>query len=456
MKHEFLIRNGSPRLIILFAGWGMDSRPFGCLQPAGGYDLAVVWDYRTLQLEADLSGYGEVCIVAWSYGVSMASIWLDNHRELPVTRRVAVCGTLYPVDESRGIPEAVFRATMENLNDTTLRKFYQRMVGGRKAFDEFKSVMPLRDVAELREELESIERYASEAGERNIHHWDTVIVSDTDYVIPTANQLKGWEGHRGVRVVAGSHYPDFGQILQLPVCKEDVSRSFAASMATYEENASVQHKIARRLSEIWGETGFVGGNGDVVEFGAGTGLFTREYIRFVRPHSLRLMDIARMPDSLPGEKIVGDAEIAIRMIADESVDAIVTASTVQWFNSIGRFLKECGRVLRPGGMVVMSTFGPDNYKELSHIIRPGVNYTSADELKALVPDGIEILALESESIVLGFESARELVEHMRLTGVTGSGMTGSARTAGALGVMRENIRSLTYNPVYMLLLKRPD
>lgn len=451
MKHRFIKDSGASRLVVLFAGWGMDSKPFADLSTPAGYDLAVVWNYRNLDLDADLTRYSEICVVAWSYGVSMASIWLGRNRRLPVTRRVAVCGTLYPVDAERGIPEAVFRATLDNLTEASLQKFYQRMVGGRKAYEEFRSRMPERDIEGLKEELRSIEQHAAQNPEGESAAWDSVYVAEKDYIIPTSNQLKAWEGHPGLRVVEGSHYIDFKEIVSRPVCKEDVSRRFAASVATYDANATVQQRIAARLAEVWQSFGWAGGDGDVIEIGAGTGVFTREYIKSVTPKFLLLMDIAAIPDSLPGEKRVCDAETEMMRLESDSADAIVTASTVQWFNSPGRFLEECARVLRPGGVVVMSTFGPENYREISRYAGSAANYISGEMLRKIVPEGmtVEYMADEMESISFG--GAKELAMHMKSTGVTGSGLADGARVAGIRGIIRENISEITYNPVYAVL-----
>ncbi|MDE6431098.1 MAG: hypothetical protein K2K65_08015, partial [Duncaniella sp.] len=42
------------RIILLFAGWGMDEKPFADLS-AGGYRLAVVWDYRDTAFPTELA-----------------------------------------------------------------------------------------------------------------------------------------------------------------------------------------------------------------------------------------------------------------------------------------------------------------------------------------------------------------------------------------------------------------
>ena len=47
MKHKFVKREGSRRLLLIFAGWGTDSRQYAHVGRPG-YDTLVVWDYRDL------------------------------------------------------------------------------------------------------------------------------------------------------------------------------------------------------------------------------------------------------------------------------------------------------------------------------------------------------------------------------------------------------------------------
>ena len=66
---------GNRRLLLLYAGWAMDSRPFSSLSYPG-YDVAVVWDYTDLESPLPISDdYCEICLIAWSYGVYAGDTW---------------------------------------------------------------------------------------------------------------------------------------------------------------------------------------------------------------------------------------------------------------------------------------------------------------------------------------------------------------------------------------------
>lgn len=154
MKYEVVSSTGSDRLILFFAGWGMDSTPFTGLNRAG-YDVAVVWDYRTTAIDWSFTaGYVEICIVAWSFGVYASAI--STHGiDGKVTRRIAVNGTLYPCDRLLGIPPAIFEGTLTGLNERNMAKFYRRMCGSATAYTQFGSQLPKRDIDGLRDELET-------------------------------------------------------------------------------------------------------------------------------------------------------------------------------------------------------------------------------------------------------------------------------------------------------------
>ena len=68
-------------------------------------------------------------------GVWAASMVLRD-MDLPICERVALNGTVTPVDDLKGIPQQVFEGTLEGLNEVALEKF-------------------IRDVFEKKENLET-------------------------------------------------------------------------------------------------------------------------------------------------------------------------------------------------------------------------------------------------------------------------------------------------------------
>ena len=89
-------------------------------------------DYRNLTFDADLSAYQSVTLVAWSLGVWVAEQLFADESSVHWERKIAINGTGYPVHDTEGIPEAIFRGTLENLTPDGIRRFNRRMCGGKE------------------------------------------------------------------------------------------------------------------------------------------------------------------------------------------------------------------------------------------------------------------------------------------------------------------------------------
>ncbi|MDR2680919.1 MAG: DUF452 family protein [Tannerella sp.] len=192
------------RLLLFFAGWGMDEHPFMEYLPADR-DCMVCYDYRSLAFDdSQLTPYEDIRVVAWSVGVWAASRILTD-RHLPVTESIAVNGTLWPADDERGIATAVFRGTMEGLNEKTLHKFRRRMCGSKEALERFTEHAPRRTADDLREELEQIAELSAEPYLPSFT-WDKIYIGLYDKIFLPANQRKAWEGGNIIPVEC-EHYP---------------------------------------------------------------------------------------------------------------------------------------------------------------------------------------------------------------------------------------------------------
>ena len=462
MKHELVYRGsgeGASRLILFFAGWGMDSRPFGGLR-RDGYDVMVVWDYRTLDFDQlPLSGYGEIYVFGWSFGVIAAAEFIHSYRErLHVTRCVAISGTLCPVDDERGIPESIFKGTLEGLDESSLSRFYRRMCGGAAGYKAFSEVAPRRDIEELKDELRAIAARGEYPAGGEPQLFDAVYISGSDRIIPTANQHLAWKGHCNVNEIDAPHIPDFSMITgRETVPKDTMACMFSDRASTYDENACAQHRISRHLVDMWCDAAGSDRNaGRVLEIGVGTGAYTRMYLERFAVSSLELWDIAPgVGSGLPVAVDCVDAEPAIAEVEAESYDVITSASAMQWFNSPMRFMWHMMRALAPGGLAVVSTFGPATLGELSAYRESALRYPdvrSIERMAKMVAGTGDEIRVATEEIVVNFADTRALVDHLRLTGVNAGAQPSGVPAMRRL--MTSGLRKLTYQPIYVLMRKR--
>jgi len=210
MKLHWLARDGHRALIIFCNGWGMDHRPFVRLQ-ADGYDVLALNDYRELpkkdDFDAILAGYQDCLLIAWSMGVLIGQQLFAGQAKR-FCRRIAINGTLRPIDDRYGIPLETYQATWENYGEEVKSRFYRRMCREQGVLSRFLEVQPQRSTFEQQQELGALFDLAANNLEDASIYTD-IIVSSNDLVMPTAHQIAFWQGHKPI-VITGCHFPFFG------------------------------------------------------------------------------------------------------------------------------------------------------------------------------------------------------------------------------------------------------
>lgn len=200
MKQFAIKHPGNSRLLLFFAGWGMDERliDFPIME---GYDCMVCHDYRTLAFDSsELKNYQSIRVVAWSMGVWVAGRVLSGLC-LPWEQKIAFNGTSWPIDDERGIPVTVFQGTLEGFSATTLAKFRRRMCGSATALNKFMQSVTARSDRELYEELSCLKHAIDSAGkEAAMWHWTRAVIGLRDRIFPVSNQLRAWR-ESGVETV---------------------------------------------------------------------------------------------------------------------------------------------------------------------------------------------------------------------------------------------------------------
>lgn len=169
------------RTVLFFLGWGMDPTPFEAMPRA--WDTCFVWDYASLDGLSALPE-GPVDLLAWSMGVWAAAQTLPRER---LDSATAVNGTPWPIDAARGIPPAVFDATLAALSEAGIAKFRRRMCGGAAATADFLARAPKRSADDLAAELEALGRAIRERPERPFA-WDRAFACEGDRIFPPAAQ----------------------------------------------------------------------------------------------------------------------------------------------------------------------------------------------------------------------------------------------------------------------------
>lgn len=468
------IHGHNRRLILIFAGWGIDPSLFRSLEKKG-YDIAVVWSYdsgnQSQILEDAIRDYDEICLIAWSFGVLMAE---RIYSALPAlqkktTLRLAVAGTETPVDDNRGIPVNIFKATLDGLDSPdALLRFHRRICGGARAHACMPAPETTHDIATLRRELDYLGQEATGHKQPSLR-WDRAIITGRDLIFPSAAQQKAWEESASrpqLTVIEDSpHLPDFQKLLdRFVIPKAAVAPAFEKSRGTYRGNADVQTQIAFILAKKTQDILSATTQARLLEIGCGTGILSEQIARAIPPQglSLELWDLLEESPLSPtlASYRQCDAELAIRDLEASSLDMIISASTVQWFNSPIEFIRRAWQALRPGGTLLLSLFCHPNLPEAAEALgHLGLPLLSIREWR----NALEVLNLDTaefeifdEEMVLEFDSPLDVFRHFKLTGVNTMN-TGPVSIHSALERYPrtpDGLCRLSYHPLFIFIRKK--
>ncbi len=192
MKGIKLQKKGRSRCILFMAGWSMGPEPFrNCIFPES--DLFLCYDYRDLSLP-DLSWlpeYEQVDLLAWSMGVWVAAVTLAHIQDC-FTSATALAGTLYPIDDRRGIPVAAYEKMEHSLTATDLENFHLSMFDNPEEAQRFLRNRPNRSLASVQEELHCLHHHIHVHGPKVQNIFNHGIVTTRDRIFPPRNQIRAW------------------------------------------------------------------------------------------------------------------------------------------------------------------------------------------------------------------------------------------------------------------------
>ena len=260
------------------------------------------------------------------------------------------------------------------------------------------------------------------------------------------------------------------------VDKRLVRRAFDQASATYDAAAVLQHEVCRRMAE---RLDYIRHEPAVVlDAGTGTGnalpLLRERYrkaqlVAFdLAPGMLRAAR-AREPwwRGLPGTgpaltAVCGNVE---RLpFATGAVDLVWSNLALQWVNDLPATFKELLRVLKPGGLLMFSTFGPDTLKEL-RAAYAGTGHTHVNRFIDMHDIGDMLTAaryadpvIDMEMFTLTYADVRDLMRELKDIGahnVTAGrprGLTGrkalAAVTSAYEGFRRDGRLPATFEVIY--------
>jgi malonyl-CoA O-methyltransferase len=244
-----------------------------------------------------------------------------------------------------------------------------------------------------------------------------------------------------------------------------VGRAFDHASDTYDRAAIVQGEIRGRLLERLDLVRLQ--PAAILDLGAGTGHASRALKRRYPSAQVIAIDLSeRMLQESRRQQgwwqrfhpLVADAhKLPIR---SASVDLVLSNLMLEWCQDPDAVFAEIRRALRPQGLLMFTTLGPDTLKELRDAWRRADRYTHVHRFidmhdigDALVRAGLAEPVMDTERLTITYPSLPALVEELRASGSTNiahgraRGLTGKRRarefrtigTNGALAISVEAV-----------------
>ena len=153
--------------------------------------------------------------------------------------------------------------------------------------------------------------------------------------------------------------------------QQRVRRAFDRAAECYQQFAVLQNEVCSRLLEKLDMVKI--SPKLILDAGTGTGVAIPVLFKKYKKAQIVAFDLSENMLQKAGQQgsflrapsvVCGDVENL--PFADNTFDLVFSSLSLQWCNDLGAAIVEAKRVLKPGGLFVFTTFGPDTLKELRH------------------------------------------------------------------------------------------
>jgi malonyl-CoA O-methyltransferase len=236
--------------------------------------------------------------------------------------------------------------------------------------------------------------------------------------------------------------------------KKQTQRRFEQAAVDYNSAAAVQREIGQRLLErlelIRLQPTMI------MDLGSATGdLSTGLFKQYPKARLIALDSAPAMLEQLQTRKpwlrklysICADAEQL--PLADASCDMIISNLTLHWCNDPAQVFAECWRVLKPQGLLLFSTYGPDTLRELRQ------SWAAADQQihvhafmdmhdlgDSLVRTQFADPVMDAERLTVTYPNVRALLQELKNLGAVNAA---TGRSRGLTGKHRFNTMLSAYH-----------
>ena len=229
--------------------------------------------------------------------------------------------------------------------------------------------------------------------------------------------------------------------------KKQIRRNFDRAATSYDAAAALQQEIAVRTLDRFD---FIKHQPNtILDMGCGTGTLTFGLMERFSKAKITALDMApRMLEVLKSKLGFWQrlrkkpnflcADIESIPLKDNSFDLVVSGLTLQWCNQPDKVFSEVMRILKPGGLFMFTTFGPDTLKELRQCWAKVDNYSHVsafldmhDVGDALMRHGYSEPVMDTERLRLTYKNVKDLLRELKQIGANNATAGRNRKLTGA-------------------------
>ena len=240
--------------------------------------------------------------------------------------------------------------------------------------------------------------------------------------------------------------------------KELIQKRFTKNLKTYNDNAKIQKIMAEKLLSYLDNNYY----NNILEIGCGTGLLTSLAVQKLQFKTYIANDIVSECKEYINKidsKIVFVPEDIEKCIQDSSntYDLIISNAALQWVENLEGLINKLYTKLNKDGILLFSTFGIQNLKEISLAAGKTLKYYTTEQIADMLSSfSYEIY---EDIHTLTFKKPRDVLKHLKYTGVNAIEETAWTKTdvfkfETAYNNICNNVPKLTYNPIYIEIKNR--
>lgn len=226
--------------------------------------------------------------------------------------------------------------------------------------------------------------------------------------------------------------------------KSGIRRNFDGVADSYDQVALLQQVIGERLLERLEAIRLKPAL--ILDLGSGTGRLSRLLSSLYRAARIVQLDLAvnmliksRKNSRIEKRQHLLCADAEYLPLADNSADFAFSNLMFQWVSDLDKAFAEIFRTLKPGGLLLFSTFGPDSLMELRNSWASVDDYVHVNAFTdmhdvgdALLRAGFADPVMETETFTLVYDSGQALMRELKMLGA-GNVNAGRRRTVTGKG-----------------------